>query len=143
MIILAINRDILGQFLYWRYSLRLIFLSISFSLLLLPKPSLFPRTTKPVSERWQSRIHLSLDHREIWAPGSEIISKHSHRWELWKHVGYERNTLCIIAFSFLIETQNHLSKTVILDSLTIGLSWNFDMWFEINLRTSSSLGFAN
>ena len=100
----------LGLFSHWRC---LLFLSISFSPLLLPKPSLFPHTTKLVSEKWRSRTHSQLDCREIWAPGSELIFKHYHHWELWKHVGTERNTLCIVAFSFPAETQNCLSKTTI------------------------------
>jgi len=63
---------------------------------------------------------------------------------LWitKNVGAERNTLCIIAFSFPAETQNCFSKTMIPDSLTVGLSWHFDIWFEIHFFTSSPLGFS-
>ena len=139
---LAINRVILGQFSDWWYSLRLLSLSISFSLFLLPKSSLFPHTTKSILEKRWSRTHSPLDHYEIWEPGSELISKHSHRWELQKYVGAERNTLCIIAFSFPIETQNCFSKTIIPDSLTVELLWNVAMWFVIHFRTSSPFKFS-
>ena len=43
--------------------------------------------------------------------------------------------------SFLAETQSRFGKTTITDLLTVGLSWNYDMWLEIHILMSSPLGF--
>ena len=135
---LVINRDMLGQFWDWR---RLLFFSISF-FLLLPKPSLFSHITKSISEKKRSWNHSPLNHRDIWAPSLELISKHYHRWELQKDVEAERNTFCIATFSFPVEIQNCLNETTIPDLLTVGLLWNFDMWFGTHFLTSSTLGLS-
>jgi len=140
--ILTINRDMLGQFWDWHTSYASSSSQFCFSFSSSQNPFFFPHSTKPVSEKWWSRTHSPLDRREIWAPGLEFILEHYHHWELWIHVGAKRNTLCIVDFSFPIETPNCLSKTLILDSLTVGLLWNFDMLFAFHLVTSSPLGFV-
>ena len=109
--------------------------------LLLSKPFFFPQPTKPVSEKRRSRTRSPLDRREIWVSCLKQNSEHYHRWEIWYHVGTERNTLLIVAFYFPAETQNCLGKTTIPVSLTVGFSWNLDMLFEIQLRTLPPLGF--
>ena len=83
-----------------------------------------------------------MDRRESLTPGLELISKHSHRWEQRKYVGAERNTLCIVAFSFPTETQNYLSKTMIMVLLTVGLSLNLDTRFEIQILVFAPLEFV-
>ena len=103
-------------------------------------PLIFSHTT--ISEKRRSQTHSLLDHREIWAPDLPLNSEHYHHWEFWKYIGVERKTLFIATFSFPEETQNCLSKITIPDSLTVGLSWNFDMWLKIQFRTSSTLGFV-
>ena len=45
-------------------------------------------------------------------------------------------------FSFLAEILSCLDKITILNSLTVRLSWNLDMWFVIHFLMSSPLGFA-
>ncbi|KAL5165690.1 hypothetical protein HKD37_18G050778 [Glycine soja] len=64
---------------------------------------------------------FTVDRREILAPGLELISEHSHRWEFRNHVEAERNTLRIVVFSFPEETQSCLGKIMISDMLTVGL----------------------
>ena len=111
-----------------------------------PRTPSFSRRPPNLSEKkWWSWTYSSLDHCEIWARGSKLISKHSHRWiivKFWNHVRSERNALCIVVFSFSAETQKCLGKTMILNSLTVGFSLNLDMLLEIQFRTSSPLGFA-
>jgi len=63
-----------------------------------------------------------LDHDEILAARLKPNSENSHRWELQKLVGAKRNTLHTVAFSFLAETKNSLSKTMIAVLLTVGFS---------------------
>ena len=141
MSILSINRDILGQFSL--HSLRLLFLSISFSLLLLLKPSLFPAyhqtcvRNMTISNSFAVGLSWNLSTRigiQLWTFLPLGIKK--------KNVWAERNTLCIIDFSFPAETQNFLSKTMIPDSLTVGLSSYFDRWFVFRFHTLSPWGFS-
>ena len=101
----------------------------------------FPQPTKPVLEKRWFWTHSPLV-RESWVPRSQPNFKHSHRWELQKHVRAKRNTLRTVAFSFPTETQNGLSKTMIPVSLTVGFSWNLDMVLEVQFGTLSPLGFV-
>ena len=71
-----------------------------------------------------------------------LITFQPHHWELQKDVEADRNTLRIVAFSFPAETQNHPSKTMMPVSLTVGLLENSDMWFRIQVRIPSPLGFV-
>jgi len=130
--ILTINRGILSQFWDPRSP-------FPFSSFLNPLFSSY--IIKSVLEKRRSQTHSPLDRCEIWVPSSELISEHSHYWKLQKTCRAKTNTLCIIAFSFPAKTQNCLSKTTIPDSLTIELSWNFDMWLAVHFSTSSALGF--
>ena len=105
-------------------------------------PFFFPQPTKPVSEKRRSRTRSPLDRREIWVSCLQHNSEHSHRWEFRYHVWNERKTLRIVAFFFPAEIQSCLGKTTIPVSLTVGLLWNLDMLFEIQLRTFPPLGYA-
>jgi len=139
--ILTINRGILGQFSDWRYFLCLLFLSISFSLLLLPKSffsayhqTYLTKTTISDSFTVGSSWNLSTRFGTHFQKFSPLT--------ITKTCQAERNSFWIVAFSFPVETQNCLSKTTILNSLTVGFSWNLDMWFEIHFFTFSPLRFA-
>ena len=139
MSILSINRDILGQFLDWRYSLLILFLSISFFILLLPKPSLFLAYHQTCLNKTMISdsftVGSSWNLRSMFGTYSLTFSpleikKSCWNWE--KYTSYR-------SFFFSVEIQNYPSKTTIPDSLTVGLSWNFDIWF---VYTLSPLGFA-
>ena len=81
-----------------------------------------------------------MDRHEIWAPLLQPKYEHSHRWEYY--VWAKRNTPRIVAFSFPAETQSCLGKTTLPVLLTVGVLWNLDMLFQIQLRTLLPLGFA-
>jgi len=124
---------VLDQFSHW---LCLLFLSISFSLLL-QKPYLFPtyhhtylRKTM-ISNSFTIGSSWTLSTRfetHFWTFSPLEITKSYRSWE--KNPFYWN-------FFFLTETQNCLSKTTIPDSLTVELSWKFDMWFTILFRKPS------
>jgi len=83
-----------------------------------------------------------LDRCDFSTPGLQLIFDHSHNWKLRKTVRAKRNVLRIVAFFLPAETQNLSSKIMILDSLTARSLWNLDIWFKIQFRTPSPLGFA-
>jgi len=134
---LAINRDMLGLKVSTpHFSLNFLF---SFSL---TKPSLFPAYHKTclskmtisnsftVESSWNLRTRFGT-HFQRFSPLGIIKSCRS-----WEKYPFHRK------FHFPAETHNFLSKTMISESLTVGLSWNFDMWFAFHFHTSLPLGFA-
>jgi len=138
---LGINSDV-RSVLDWRC---LFFPSFLFSLFSSPKPFPFLAAHKTCLRK--TMIPDSFTVGSSWNLSAMFVTQfrafsNSHRWELQKHVRAKRNTLRTVVFSFLAETQNSLSKTIIPVSLTVGFSWNLDMLFEIQLRTLSPLGFA-
>ena len=133
---LGISRDVLGQFSDWRC---ILFPSFSFFSLLFPKFFLFPtahqiclRKTSisdsfTIGSSWNLRNTLKTEFLALSPLG---IAKTCQRQEKYP------------AHRIPVETHNGLSKTMIPVPLTVGFSWNFDMWFAIQLRTVSLLGFV-
>jgi len=136
---LGINSDMLDQFSDWRC---LLFPSFSFFSLLLPKPSFFPADYQTYLRKTMISDSFTVGSSWNWSTGFETqlrgFSPLGFMNKCWSWEKY--HSLC--NFLFLAKTQSCLRKNTIVDSLTVGMSWNFDMLFEIQFHTHSPLGFA-